>query len=486
MARFLGRMIGWSCLFLLISGTAVCIAESGTKPDGTVVGPGVEAAFSTNHYARVLIKLRGIAKTGQDHPDMAGIRLLHSHFQERLVEARQRGEFRQIRQMNAIPWLSARISRAVLNKIRTYKGVAAIEADVPIYARLSESVPQIGADRAWDYGTTGTGITVAVLDSGIDTDHPDLVDSLVREECFLSDGFCPVTGTDRSSGPGSAEDGDGHGTHVSGIITSDNATWRGVAPAAGIVAIKILDDSGGGYLSDLVAALDWVAENHDTYQIRVVNMSLGSYVYDGICDGDHPSIAEAAEAVKEEGIVLFAAAGNEKEISAIDMPACLSSVISVGAVYDDDVGSPSYSGTCSESYTDADQIVCFSNVSTVLDMLAPGARITSSRVGGGTTGQSGTSMATPHAAGAAALLLEANADLTPDDLLSLMTGTGLPIYDDRIDIWFPRVDAATAVGYALSDMDTDGDVDGADLACLAGTSGHGELEAFASTFGLVR
>ncbi len=428
-------------------GLSLCWAGTAFQSNAPVVKAGVEQAFSKQNRVKVLIKLKEASSRSPGQlPGKTRIKNLQSLFNASFSDEELAGEIKITRKMKRIPWISANISQKALGKLRHHKNVAVIEEDIPIYARLTESAPQIMGDRSYHTGYTGLGINVAVIDSGIDTDHPDLEESVVWEECFLSADSCPVTGTDRASGTGSAEDNAGHGSHVSGIITSDSETYRGIAPDAGIVAIKILNSSGNGTLSDLVAALDWVADNHETYHIRIVNLSLGSFVYEGICDSQNLSISEAANAVKAEAIILFAASGNDGADYRIDVPACLSSVFSIGAVYDADVGQRSYYLTCTDETTTQDQIACFSNVSTVLDLLAPGARITSTDRYGGTAIGSGTSMACPHAAGMAALLLEANPSLTPDDLLTLMSTTGTPLYDDRISLWFPRIDIAAALG----------------------------------------
>ena len=473
------------CLFLsAILGLPFALSAAEPKSTHPVVKASVLRAFSVQDRVAVLIKLKDPSISSPGRLDsITSINRLQSKFKAAFSRETITGGMKINRKMLRIPWISARISQGVLEKLRHHDLVAVIEEDVPIYALLAESALLIHGDRSYHTGYTGMGVNVAVLDSGIDTDHPDLVDSVVWEECFLSDDHCPVTGTDRASGPGSAEDDNGHGSHVSGIITSDYETYRGIAPGAGIVAIKILDGGGNGNLSDLVAALDWVADNHLAYQIRIVNMSLGSFVYAGVCDDENLSLAEAADAVKAAGVVLFAASGNDGSDDGLDSPACLSSVISVGAVYDADVDERSYSGTCTDWTTAPDQIACFSNVSAFLDLLAPGARITSSYLNGGTTVKAGTSMACPHAGGMAALLLEEYPSLTPDDLLSLMSASGKPIYDGRIELWFPRIDIAAALGIDSPDLDGDGDVDGRDLATLAGSSVMMDVGAFVLDFG---
>ena len=465
-----------------------CPAHAGNDFEPPVIRPGVERAIATDGHARVLIKLRPDFPSTQQGLSQADIRDLHSRFGNTLTAETRTGDFEEKHRMVTIPWVSARISRAVLQKLRDHANVAIIEEDIPIHALLAESAPLIGADRSWDLGVTGAGINVAILDTGIDTDHPDLQNSLAWEECFLSGARCPGSTTGRASGDGSAEDGHGHGTHVAGIITSDNTTHRGVAPDAGIVAIKVLDDSGSGLMSDIEHGLDWVAANYAAYDIGIVNMSLGSGVsYGYACDNEYTSMSEVVAQVRSKGVMLFAASGNDGEDSGINMPACLSNVVSVGSVYDDNVGALNYS-VCSETETAADQITCFSNVSDNLDLLAPGAIIVSSKTGGGSISMSGTSMAAPHAAAVAALLLEANSDQSPDEIIDLMTETGATVYDDRLgeEGWLPRVDAETAVLFALADLDKDANVDGADLAGLAATPTQLRAKALAMVFGQLR
>lgn len=371
-----------------------------------------------------------------------------------------KGDFVVGRRLKNAPVIAARINRRALWALSRHKNVARVVEDKKVHALLAESGPLIGSTTAHTAGFSGSGVAVAVIDTGIDTDHPFLQDNILREECFLADGGCPVTGGDRASGPGSAEDDASHGTHVSGIITSSDPDHQGIAPDTEIVALKALDYQGEGYFSDILAAMDWAINHKDDYGIKVINLSLGSdTTYGGVCDGAEPLAADMAAAAKAAGITVVAAAGNDALDGQMSMPACLSTVISVGAVYDSDVGSMSWSGSCQDVVTQVDMVVCFSNASPCLDLLAPGSVITSTNNDGGVCEKSGTSMACPHAAAAAALLYELDPGITPDEVVDALKTTGISVLDDRNGLVFPRleVDAALDLQMSLLHPDSDGD-----------------------------
>ncbi len=383
---------------------------------------------------------------------------LHRTFEDSFPPSEKVSDIRIGHRLENIPWLSAKISRKALLRMEKNPRVAMVLPDEPVEALLSESGPLVQRNGAHSAGYTGAGVSVAVLDTGIDNAHAYLSDDVVHEECFQEEVAtgCPRTGTGRDSGPGSAADGEGHGTHVSGIITSGNATYRGIAPDAGIVAIKVLSDEGKGWDSDILAAIDWATTNRDAYNIRVINMSLGGGGYTSVCDGFLPDYAHSANAARAAGISIFAASGNDgyprlTYPAMISAPACISSITSVGSVYDANVGGitwPGYHSTvCTDASTAADRIVCSSNTAPFLDLLAPGALITSSTIGPGqrTETLGGTSMATPHAAGAAALLYQKNPGISPERVNLALTSTGTPIFDSRIGQSFPRINALAAL-----------------------------------------
>ncbi|MDP3768491.1 MAG: S8 family serine peptidase, partial [Dehalococcoidia bacterium] len=319
-------------------------------------------------------------------------------------------------------------------------GVAHVALDVTLQADLAEAVPLINADDVHSsLGRTGEGVTVAVLDTGIDTDHPMLSDDFVYQACFLVESTCPGGGTTGTS----AEDGHGHGTHVSGIVTLAGPPV-GIAPDASIEAYKVLQNTGSGSFSNVLSAYDDIIVNHP--EVDLINMSVsngGSYAPNG-CDGLIPAFTTAVATTRAMGITTFASAGNSSSKTGIGFPACVGDVVAVGAVYDADVGSQAF-GACSDPSTAPDQVTCFSQSHPGLDLLAPGARIQSAGIGGGLATLSGTSMSSPAAAAAAALLLESEPALMPADLEARLRETGVPVTDAANNVTSCRVDAYEAV-----------------------------------------
>ena len=335
------------------------------------------------------------------------------------------------------------------------------------------------ASRSWagssahTQGYTGAGVTAVVIDSGIDAGHPDLADDLVAEQCFCSDNppgpmiRCCPNGAATQSGPGAAAETDGHGTSVAGIITSGGVVAApGIAPDAGIAAIRVFGSGGsGGLFSDIDAALDWALDNRVALGIRVVNLSLGDggqYASPSVFPCSGSNTTSAVSALVAAGVAVFVASGNEGHDAGISFPACIGDAISVGGVYDADVGPVSWCGNascstilCTDNPTSADQFVCHSNSSANLDLLAPDWRTDAPEAGGATHPFGGTSAASPYAAGEAALLLQAQPALTPAALRSLMKAHGPLVTNPGNSLSFRRTDVAGALA-TLVDSDGDG------------------------------
>ena len=270
---------------------------------------------------------------------------------------------------------------------------------------------------AYQAGFAGDGVRVAILDTGIDLTHPDLTPNLdvgLGENC-MTPGQPP-------------QDGHGHGTHVAGTVAAaDNDLGViGVAPHARLVPFKVLDDSGSGEWSNLICAVDiitgYATDADPSNDIRVANMSLGDVGGIGTCtDG---SIREAICTSVAAGVTYIAAAGNSTVDASGFIPAAFPEVIAVSAVTDLD-GEPGGNGGCWLFFYYCDDTLAeFSNYGATIDVAAPGTQIYSDWTGGGYATEMGTSMASPHVAGVAALLLSAFPTLTPADIEDRLKTTG--------------------------------------------------------------
>jgi subtilisin family serine protease len=393
--------------------------------------------------------------------------------QGRVIAALPPGAFTVKRRYVHIAGFAGLARRDALEALAGHPDVSLVYLDGRVERTLSQGTALIGADTANAQGYTGAGVTVAVIDSGIDASHPDLADDLVAEECFCDDhpaparGCCP-NGRSTQSGAGAAADAGGHGTSVSGIVTSGGVVASsGVAPDAEIAAIRVFGNNSGGLFSDIDASLDWVLGQHVALDIRIVNMSLGDGIERGNsgafpCSGS--ATANAVASLAAVGVAVFVSSGNEGHDAGIAFPACIPDAISVGGVYDANVGSVSWCGNasctailCTDNPTAADDFVCHTNSGAPLDLLAPNWRTATSADGGGTTNFGGTSASCPYAAGQAAVLFEADPTLTPAALRTLMKDHGPFVTNSDNGLSFRRTDLAAALATLTVPADTDGD-----------------------------
>lgn len=445
-------------LLLVVLGVALLIAlpSTPTRARQSFTPPSnaeIEQALTTDGVARILLLLDDSALTAPVTAAAQGITL--RQLQDRVLSTLTPTEFQLYRRYEVVPGLAGTVTRAGLTKLRANPAVRTIQLDHPGGAHLQQSVPALGADVVHTtYNLTGRGVTVAVLDSGVDTDHPDLADDLVAQQCFTN-GACPPSNTTQSS---SAEDANGHGTHVTGIITAKGVvSGVGFAPDAKIVAVRVLDGNGGGFVSDWVKGLDWIYAQLATTPVDIINLSLGTFaLYSGNCDAQEPALAAAVAQLRAKGVTIFASSGNQGSSTQIAAPACNSGVIAVGATYDSNVGPQPDSGTyqsrfggswpaCADTPTSLQTITCFTNSNSQLDLLAPGAPILSTYKGGLTATYWGTSQASPTAAGIAALLLEKQPSLTPTEIENLLKTSGTKLTDARNGLQFPLINARKAV-----------------------------------------
>ncbi|MFW5748121.1 MAG: immunoglobulin-like domain-containing protein [Chloroflexota bacterium] len=409
----------------------------------------VEATIAAEGEARVIVLLRD-PQTGAALPEsVAASAVLGTTTPEGVAVAHafSGGAF------------SGTLDAAGLAALRDNPGVARVYVDRPVESFALRSVEAIRADQVQAgavNGTpfTGAGVNVAIVDSGVNADNPDIAGSVVVEKCFVSIGEgCPGGGTEGDSAP----DVSNHGTNVAGIITSP----EGVAPDAGIVAIRVLDDFGRGTNSDWIRALNWIGDQVETSALNIdaVNLSLGTldlYVTEQACIDSDPLGLQAIERLNNLGVAVIAATGNQGNSLGISSPACLPGVIGVGAVYDSDLGAEpdfdTYFGQlgglwpdCVDDPTSAEQITCFTNSNDLMDVVAPGAQIIVARTGG-----SGTSQAAPHVTGVIALMRQADPSAQPSLIEDILKFTGPITFDPRNGESFRRVDALSAVEQLLN------------------------------------
>ncbi len=307
--------------------------------------------------------------------------------------------------------------------------------DGKVTARLDRTVPQIGAPAAWQAGHTGAGVTVAVLDTGIDTTHPDLAGAVVGERDF----------TGSASG---TRDVVGHGTHVAGIVTGDGTAsggrYEGVAPDATLLNGKVLGDNGFGLESWLIAGMEWAVAQG----ARIVSMSLGAT----FTSMDDPMAATVDRLTRQTGTLFVVAAGNSGPgEGTISSPGTADLALTVGAVDRQDAPADFSGRGPSRSRAGIKPDVMAPGVG-VVSALAPGSEIAAREptVDGHYVALSGTSMATPHVSGAAALLAGQHPDWRAEQLKGVLMASatatdGVSVYTQGAG----RVDVGRAVGHPV-------------------------------------
>lgn len=301
-----------------------------------------------------------------------------------------------------IPATANTATPAGIDKLSERADVEVIWYDEPVHTMLDQSVPLIGAPMVWNQGIRGAGIKVGIVDTGIDPNHPDFAGRIAQMKDFTGQG---------------PSDNNGHGTHVAGIVGGSGAAsggkYKGVAPECSFYTAKVLGGDGSGSMSNVMAGIEWGVQQG----VQVINLSLGS---DGSCDGTD-ALSTTCDAAVSRGVVMCVAAGNAGPgPSTVGSPGCAKTVFTIGATdKEDNVASFSSRGPTSDNRIKPD--ICF-----------PGVNIVSCRAAGTSMGHpvdasytsaSGTSMATPHAAGACALILQAKPGLSPQQVKDLFTKT---------------------------------------------------------------
>jgi len=300
---------------------------------------------------------------------------------------------------------------------------------------------QIRADLVQAAGNSGSGRKVVVLDTGYNYNHPELSSSYLGGKDFVNDDNNPF-------------DDNGHGSHVAGIITGDgvNSRAKGVAPSAGVIAGKVLDASGSGYFSDVVAAIYWAVDGNDgiygnvctnstngtscysdDFNADAISLSLGTsppYTFKGFCDNVLPDLTNAISYARSRNVVVVVAAGNSGS-SGVSIPGCISYSVTVGAV------------------NNKDKIASFSGRGNAVDIVAPGVSIYSAWLSNSYVTASGTSMSTPMASATVALVKYSHPFYTPSQTENALFKTAKDLGKAGKDTSFGwgRIDSYSAVNY---------------------------------------
>ena len=377
-------------------------------------------------------------------------------------------EARAVKKFKLSPALALDVDLSGLEKLEADPDVASIDEDMLMRPFLAESVALIGAPAAWASGFSGTGQTVAILDSGVDKSHPFLAGKITSEACYSTTSSTPSStsvcpgGVGASTAAGSGVpcqlDGCEHGTHVAGIAAGKGTSFSGVAKDANIISIQVTSQVNDPLIcgeanapcsltraSDQILGLERVLELSTSMRIAAVNLSLGVGKFPSSCDSLLPSYKAAIDALRSRGIATIIASGNDEYSDGLSFPACISSAISVGSVDD------------GSNETAKDAVSFFSNSSSLLNLLAPGMWIRSSVPGGEFKTFAGTSMAAPHVAGAWAVFKSRFFNASVPQVLSAFTATGQPVSDLRNGLIKPRLrlDAALS-GAGLGEQYTFG------------------------------
>jgi subtilisin family serine protease len=458
----LGIVFLTAFLLPIVSSDVYAVSNTLAEEKNSPANKALVAKANKDGSVRIIVRVKTI-KTFQPMADTAAA---PAREQMRQIASAQESVLTEVAGYNVsksykfkyTPYISMTVDSAALDTLLASPDVADVQEDTLSAPTLDLSVPRIGASDLHSSAIKGTGVTIAVLDTGVDKNHPFLANSVVSEACYSSNDpvyssttICPGGATDSIATDSAtpylssvcpAGDCD-HGTHVAGIAggrqSVGGSPGPGVAPESHIIAVQVFSrfDSekycGVGnspcvmaFSSDIIKGLERVYELRSSYTLASVNMSLGGGQYFSACDSD-PRKA-IIDNLRAAGIATIISSGNDGYCKSISAPACISSAISVGAT------------------TDSDTVASYSNSATFMSLLAPGSAITSSIPGSGYASWYGTSMAAPHVTGAWALIKQQMSTATVTEILNAFQSTGVSITDSKCpSVTKKRINAAQAL-----------------------------------------
>jgi len=327
-----------------------------------------------------------------------------------------------------IPIIAGTIQTDLLDELLNVEGVVFLTLNGEMRMTLDNAIGIHHADTVWDLGYTGEGISIAIIDTGIDPLHVglnDFDDDPTTNDPKVVAFYDALDGSgDDGSGETEPYDDQGHGSHCAGISAgtgaveegplSDGATpYRGIAPDAWLVGVKVLDSGGSGSFAEVMKGMEWTIDNKIKYNIRAASMSLGGVWLIELTQEQEERITHLANEMVAAGISLMIAAGNSAGYGTIGTPGAAKDVITVGSTEDSkDLAVYSSKGPTHEGQIKPNVAAIGSAVMSV-----------EANSGNGYASYSGTSMATPMVAGMAALLLQANPDLQPLMIRTILEST---------------------------------------------------------------
>ncbi len=468
------------------AGSGLAAAKAPLAGEGgwnKMASPGLENKFDDQGRLRVIALLKGYQSYAgaerRSGPEFA------ASLRERVARLQDRALIRISPDESTLgprplnfPILTLEVTRKGLAQLKASELVETVQEDRRLQLNTRQGLELIGAEQTRSlYG--GNGVSVALIDSGVDYTHPALGGTIQGYGTFPNEKI--IGGYDFGEDDPDPMDNSGHGTTVSalagGLNTNVGDYIGGVAPLSGLYMLKVTGANGAIFSSDLIAAWDWIlTHQHDdpARPIMVVSVSLGTpgFQTDEYCDDLNPAESLVTSSLAQAGIAVFVSSGNYGICDGVSYPACLKNTISVGAVYDAALGPQPgqdlvycthhnscvggttstcpYGGFCRDDQTAADMVPCYSNSGTILDLLAPANCSYVPTKDGYLSCFYGTSGSCAIAAGAAAVVQSfaqaaLNRFLGLEELKDVLKKGGALILDPKSNLKTPRVDIQGAV-----------------------------------------